>query len=50
MVNYFKKAVYLPVLATQEYDVVGIIEVGHMCVGSNLNPRAFLRKRVPGLP
>ncbi len=42
-VNSFKQVLHLPVTAAQDYDTVGIDEVGHMAVGSNLNPWAALQ-------
>ncbi len=42
MINSFKQALHLTV-ATAEYNgVVGIGEIGHMDVSSNLNPWVIL--------
>ncbi len=38
VVNSFKQALHISVATTQGHDVTGIGEVGHMGVGSNLNP------------
>ncbi len=38
VVNRFKQVLDLPVVATQEHDVVGISRVGHMHVDSELSP------------
>ncbi len=38
----FKRALHLAVAAAEDYDVVGIGEVGHMDVSSNLNPWVIL--------
>ncbi len=38
VVNSFKLALHLPVVATQENDVVGMSNTGHMGFDSNLNP------------
>ncbi len=38
MVNSFKQALHLSVATAEDHDVVSVGEVGHMDVGSNLNP------------
>ncbi len=37
-INSFKQALYLAVATAQDYANVGIDEVGHMNVGSSVNP------------
>ncbi len=37
-ITSFKQAFHLAVATAEYYDVVGIAEVGHMDVNSNLNP------------
>ncbi len=37
-INSFKQALYLAVATAQDYANVGIDEVGHTNVGSNVNP------------
>ncbi len=41
-INSFKQAVLLAVATAEYYDAVGVGEVGHMGVGSNLNPWVML--------
>ncbi len=41
-INSFKQALPLAVATAEYFDVVGIGEVGHMDVGSNLNPWVIL--------
>ncbi len=41
-INSFKQAVHLAVATAEYYNVVGIGEVGHMDVSSNLNPWVIL--------
>ncbi len=43
VVNGFKLALHLPVVATQEDDVVDMSKIGHVGFGSNLNPRITLQ-------
>ncbi len=42
-INSIKQALYLAVAAAEYYDVVGIGEVRHMDVSSNLNPWVILQ-------
>ncbi len=42
VVNGFKLALNLPVVAAQENDVVGMCKIGHNGFGSTLNPWAIL--------
>ncbi len=42
-INCFKQALYLAVIAAEYYDVVGIGDVGHMDISSNLNPWVVLQ-------
>ncbi len=42
-INGFKQALNLAVATAEDYDVVGIGEVGHMDVSSNLNPWVILQ-------
>ncbi len=42
VVNYFRSAMHLLVATAEYYDVVGIGEVRHMEVDSNLNPGVIL--------
>ncbi len=41
-INSFKQTLHRVVAAAEDYDVVGIGEVGHMDVSSNLNPWVIL--------
>ncbi len=41
-INSFKQALQLAVAAAEDYDVVGICEVRHMDLSSNLNPWVIL--------
>ncbi len=41
-INSIKQALHFAVAAAGYYDVVGIGEVGHMDVSSNLNPWVML--------
>ncbi len=42
VVSSFKQALHLSVAIAEDHDVVGIDEVGHMDVGSNLSPWVIL--------
>ncbi len=42
-VSNFKQALQLSLATAQDRDVVGIGEVGHINVGSNLNPWVILQ-------